>query len=81
MLDIALQAVSIPENRDGNSASSGFNMATSIMKRVKVTPVVSQTSSKIGAFLVGDAGGVAVERRKVVGEREVGERTLSRGVI
>lgn len=40
MLEMALQAVSMPEKREGSSESSGFSIATSIMKRVRVTPVV-----------------------------------------
>mmetsp|Transcript_2394 Transcript_2394/g.5323 ORF Transcript_2394/g.5323 Transcript_2394/m.5323 type:complete len:223 (-) Transcript_2394:28-696(-) len=50
-LVIALQAVSIAPKRVVNSRSSGFNIATSFMKRVKVTPVVSQTSSKTGTLV------------------------------
>mmetsp|Transcript_18725 Transcript_18725/g.39376 ORF Transcript_18725/g.39376 Transcript_18725/m.39376 type:complete len:212 (-) Transcript_18725:102-737(-) len=48
---MALQAVSIAPKRVVNSRSSGLSMATSFMKRVRVTPVVSQTSSKTGTFV------------------------------
>mmetsp|Transcript_13272 Transcript_13272/g.37358 ORF Transcript_13272/g.37358 Transcript_13272/m.37358 type:complete len:218 (-) Transcript_13272:116-769(-) len=50
-LVMALQAVSIAPKRVVNSRSSGLSMATSFMKRVKVTPVVSQTSSKTGTLV------------------------------
>ena len=37
-------------NKVVNSCNSGFNRATSAMNRFKVTPTVSQTSSKTGAL-------------------------------
>mmetsp|Transcript_2397 Transcript_2397/g.5333 ORF Transcript_2397/g.5333 Transcript_2397/m.5333 type:complete len:200 (+) Transcript_2397:509-1108(+) len=50
MLVMALQAVSIAPNRVTSSVNSGLSMATSFMYRFKVTPVVSQTSSKTGTL-------------------------------
>mmetsp|Transcript_38038 Transcript_38038/g.92553 ORF Transcript_38038/g.92553 Transcript_38038/m.92553 type:complete len:201 (-) Transcript_38038:77-679(-) len=49
--DMALQAVSIAPKSVVNSRSSGFNIATSFMNLVNVTPVVSQTSSKTGTLV------------------------------
>lgn len=46
-------------NKDVSSRSSGFNMATSVMKRVKVTPVVSHTSSKTGALVFAEGADVS----------------------
>ena len=63
MFEMALQAVSMPEKRLGSSESSGFSIATSIMKRVSVTPVVSHTSSKTGVLRGALEAGVAVECR------------------
>ena len=48
---MALQAVSTAPKSVVNSPSSGFNMATSFMNLLNVTPVVSQTSSKTGALV------------------------------
>ena len=56
MLVIALHAVSIPPKRVVNSESSGLSIATSDMKRVKVTPVVSHTSSNTGALVLVSIG-------------------------
>lgn len=63
MFEMALHAVSIPEKRLGSSESSGLSIATSIMKRVKVTPVVSHTSSNTGVLRGAGGAGVAVEYR------------------
>ena len=43
-------------------------MATSVMKRFRVTPVVSQTSSKTGAFVLGSTGAelVAIPKDEAV---------------
>mmetsp|Transcript_1063 Transcript_1063/g.1192 ORF Transcript_1063/g.1192 Transcript_1063/m.1192 type:complete len:101 (-) Transcript_1063:102-404(-) len=49
-LVIALHAVSTAPNKVVSSCNSGLSSATSVMNRFKVTPVVSQTSSKTGAF-------------------------------
>jgi hypothetical protein len=65
---MALQAVSTDPKRVVISDISGFNMATSFMNRVNVTPVVSHTSSNTGAFAVGRfivGGSEAVEKRHV----------------
>ena len=53
---MALHDVSMAPYKDVSSRSSGFSMATSVIKRVKVTPVVSQTSSKTGALVLGVVG-------------------------
>jgi len=47
-------------------------LLTSIMNLVRVTPVVSQTSSKIGALRVFVGVGVAVARREVEGRLKLG---------
>mmetsp|Transcript_6100 Transcript_6100/g.6664 ORF Transcript_6100/g.6664 Transcript_6100/m.6664 type:complete len:112 (+) Transcript_6100:1325-1660(+) len=54
---MALHAVSTAPKRVVSSLSSGLSFATSTMKRVRVTPVVSQTSSKTGAFVFSRAMG------------------------
>lgn len=50
---MALHAVSTAPNKVVSSRISGFNMATSFINLVKVTPVVSQTSSKTGTLVWG----------------------------
>ena len=67
-LAMALQAVSIAPKRVVNSVISGLSMATSVMKRFRVTPVVSQTSSKTGAFVLGSTGAelVAIPKDEAV---------------
>mmetsp|Transcript_6267 Transcript_6267/g.5938 ORF Transcript_6267/g.5938 Transcript_6267/m.5938 type:complete len:205 (-) Transcript_6267:8-622(-) len=65
-LVMALQAVSMAPKRVVNSESSGLSMATSAMKRVRVTPVVSHTSSKTGALVLVSTS--AVEKRAEVRE-------------
>ena len=37
---------------DANSRNSGLRIATSFINLVKVTPVVSQTSSNMGTFIL-----------------------------
>jgi hypothetical protein len=57
---MALQAVSMAPKRVVSSRISGLSMATSFMNRVRVTPVVSQTSSKTGTLVCAlDMGGLS----------------------
>mmetsp|Transcript_10355 Transcript_10355/g.15237 ORF Transcript_10355/g.15237 Transcript_10355/m.15237 type:complete len:205 (-) Transcript_10355:58-672(-) len=68
---IALQAVSIAPNRVVSSCNSGLINDTSVIKRFKVIPVCSQTSSKTGFALVATfkavflRGGGPLEKDKV----------------
>ena len=69
-LVMALQAVSMAPKRVVNSRSSGLSMATSFMKRVRVTPVVSQTSSNTGTLVCDRAiGGVSTDEWRALTPR------------
>ena len=48
----ALHAVSMAPNKVVSSVNSGLSIVTSDMKRFKVTPVASHTSSKTGGLVL-----------------------------